>query len=215
MRWIFSLLDKPFMDHVLLKYTRIELERESVTDDPSFQTMSTAIRSWRWSWSRSSLASLLLRRVTRTSFPTSTTSWCIMTGSSPLQTTTLTSRPNKWSTKLIRLAEMTAHSFKRYIQYRIIIFCLLQDQMKWAHMCIMNIASSGKFSSDRTISQYGTEIWGVPPRYCFLRAPCEFWAVMVLKSICFSSYESLPHPNPEEESQMRNESLGMIENLIR
>ena len=58
----------------------------------------------------------------------------------------------------------TTHSFKRYIQYRITNICLLQDQMKWARMCIMNIASSGKFSSDRTISQYGTEIWGVPPR---------------------------------------------------
>jgi len=31
-------------------------------------------------------------------------------------------------------------------------------------MCIANIAASGKFSSDRTISQYAREIWGVEPQ---------------------------------------------------
>ncbi|XP_054714616.1 glycogen phosphorylase-like [Uloborus diversus] len=32
---------------------------------------------------------------------------------------------------------------------------------EWAKMSLMNIASSGKFSSDRTIEQYAAEIWGV------------------------------------------------------
>lgn len=31
-------------------------------------------------------------------------------------------------------------------------------------MCIANIAASGKFSSDRTISEYAREIWGVEPQ---------------------------------------------------
>ena len=30
-------------------------------------------------------------------------------------------------------------------------------------MAIMNVASSGKFSSDRTIKEYAEEIWNVKP----------------------------------------------------
>jgi starch phosphorylase len=33
----------------------------------------------------------------------------------------------------------------------------------WAHKAILNIAASGRFSSDRTIREYATEIWGVQP----------------------------------------------------
>ncbi len=33
----------------------------------------------------------------------------------------------------------------------------------WAHKVILNIAASGKFSSDRTIHQYASEIWGAKP----------------------------------------------------
>ena len=40
-----------------------------------------------------------------------------------------------------------------------------RDQAKWAEMAILNIASSGKFSSDRTISEYAREIWGMEPSY--------------------------------------------------
>jgi len=36
---------------------------------------------------------------------------------------------------------------------------LYQDKMHWQRMCLMNIANSGKFTSDRTIEQYATEIW--------------------------------------------------------
>ena len=48
-----------------------------------------------------------------------------------------------------------------------------QDQLKWAHKCLMNIAASGKFSSDRTIAQYAREIWGVEPTDVKLPAPSE------------------------------------------
>lgn len=34
-----------------------------------------------------------------------------------------------------------------------------KDTKKWAEMAIINVAKSGKFSSDRTIEQYATEIW--------------------------------------------------------
>ena len=40
-------------------------------------------------------------------------------------------------------------------------------------MCIHNIASSGKFSSDRTIAEYAREIWGVEPSWEKLPAPHE------------------------------------------
>ena len=35
------------------------------------------------------------------------------------------------------------------------------DRNLWAKMCLVNIAKSGFFSSDRTIEQYATEIWGL------------------------------------------------------
>jgi len=38
---------------------------------------------------------------------------------------------------------------------------------------LFNIASSGKFSSDRTISQYAREIWGVEPTHEKFPAPYE------------------------------------------
>lgn len=40
-------------------------------------------------------------------------------------------------------------------------------------MCLLNIASSGKFSSDRTISEYAKDIWGVEPNDIKLPAPHE------------------------------------------
>ena len=38
---------------------------------------------------------------------------------------------------------------------------LYKDPAKWAEMAIINVAKSGKFSSDRTIKQYSDEIWGL------------------------------------------------------
>ena len=40
---------------------------------------------------------------------------------------------------------------------------LYTDPEEWAHKAILNVAGSGKFSSDRTISEYASEIWGVKP----------------------------------------------------
>jgi len=36
-----------------------------------------------------------------------------------------------------------------------------KDKKRWAKMAVMNTASAGKFSSDRTIKQYADEIWGL------------------------------------------------------
>jgi starch phosphorylase len=37
------------------------------------------------------------------------------------------------------------------------------DQLGWAKKCWMNMCGAGKFSSDRTIAEYATEIWHVTP----------------------------------------------------
>jgi starch phosphorylase len=40
---------------------------------------------------------------------------------------------------------------------------LYRSPRDWARKAVLNIASSGKFSSDRTIAEYATGIWGVTP----------------------------------------------------
>ncbi|HIR64932.1 MAG TPA: glycogen/starch/alpha-glucan phosphorylase [Candidatus Faecousia faecigallinarum] len=39
------------------------------------------------------------------------------------------------------------------------------DRLAFGRKCLMNVASGGKFSSDRTIRQYAQEIWHVNPRH--------------------------------------------------
>jgi starch phosphorylase len=38
-----------------------------------------------------------------------------------------------------------------------------QDVDRWNRMAILNVARSGKFSSDRTILEYASDIWGISP----------------------------------------------------
>ncbi|MGC2447951.1 MAG: glycogen/starch/alpha-glucan phosphorylase, partial [Candidatus Sulfotelmatobacter sp.] len=40
---------------------------------------------------------------------------------------------------------------------------LYADSDEWTRKAILNVAGSGKFSSDRTIAEYATEIWNVKP----------------------------------------------------
>lgn len=40
-------------------------------------------------------------------------------------------------------------------------------------MVIKNIAATGKFSSDRTIAEYATEVWGVEPTDLKIPPPSE------------------------------------------
>ncbi|CAF90911.1 unnamed protein product, partial [Tetraodon nigroviridis] len=59
--------------------------------------------------------------------------------------------------------------FKVFADYEDYIRCqekvdtLYKNPKEWTRKVIRNIAGCGKFSSDRTISQYAKEIWGVEP----------------------------------------------------
>ena len=52
--------------------------------------------------------------------------------------------------------------FDSYVKAQEKVQELYQDKLKWQKMCLMNIANSGFFTSDRTIKQYAEEIWKLP-----------------------------------------------------
>jgi starch phosphorylase len=52
---------------------------------------------------------------------------------------------------------------KSYLEADQRLLDLYGDQDAWARKAILNVASSGKFSSDRTIAQYARDIWHVKP----------------------------------------------------
>jgi starch phosphorylase len=52
---------------------------------------------------------------------------------------------------------------KSYLEADERLCALYADPKEWARKAILNVAASGKFSSDRTIAEYATEIWGVRP----------------------------------------------------
>jgi starch phosphorylase len=58
----------------------------------------------------------------------------------------------------MHLADLTS-----YCQAHERLGALYADPGAWAHKAILNLASSGKFSSDRTIAEYTAEIWKVEP----------------------------------------------------
>jgi len=60
---------------------------------------------------------------------------------------------------------LTLADFDAYIEAQDLVSLTYTDQSKWAKMAIMNIAGSGKFSSDRTIAEYAREIWGMEPSW--------------------------------------------------
>jgi len=68
---------------------------------------------------------------------------------------------------------LTLADYTSYIAAQDEVGKLYQKVDEWTVKAVLNIASSGKFSSDRTIAQYGREIWGVEPSWEKLPAPHE------------------------------------------
>ena len=53
--------------------------------------------------------------------------------------------------------------YASYIECQNKVSAVYRDEAKWTRMSIMNVANTGKFSSDRTIREYADEIWDVKP----------------------------------------------------
>lgn len=60
-------------------------------------------------------------------------------------------------------AYLVCADFDAYAECHTRVGEVYRDQDAWTRMVVRNIASMGKFSSDRTISQYASEIWGLEP----------------------------------------------------
>lgn len=56
---------------------------------------------------------------------------------------------------------MVAADFRAYVDAQQQAATAYTDKRKWIKSSILNSASSGKFSSDRTIAEYATDIWNV------------------------------------------------------
>ncbi|XP_058506952.1 glycogen phosphorylase, brain form [Solea solea] len=63
--------------------------------------------------------------------------------------------------------------FESYVRCQQRVSDLYKDPREWTRKVIRNIAASGKFSSDRTIAQYASEIWGVEPSGVKIPPPNE------------------------------------------
>jgi len=56
---------------------------------------------------------------------------------------------------------LTAYDFDSYYEAQRKVDALFKDEKQWTQMSILNTASSGVFSSDRTIKQYKEDIWNL------------------------------------------------------
>ncbi|CAF1465107.1 unnamed protein product, partial [Rotaria sordida] len=68
---------------------------------------------------------------------------------------------------------MLLADYESYIKCQDKVSETFKDPISWTKKCILNIAGSGKFSSDRTIAEYAREIWGVAPILAPLPHPHE------------------------------------------
>lgn len=68
---------------------------------------------------------------------------------------------------------MLLADYAAYIKCQDRVSEVFKNPLLWAKMCLHNIATSGKFSSDRTISEYAKDIWGTDPSEFKLPAPHE------------------------------------------
>ena len=53
--------------------------------------------------------------------------------------------------------------YASYIECQDRVSRVYRDQEAWTRMSILNTANMGRFSSDRTINEYASEIWKIRP----------------------------------------------------
>jgi starch phosphorylase len=58
---------------------------------------------------------------------------------------------------------MLLADLRDYIQTQDRVDAAFRDVEVWDRMAILNVARAGKFSSDRTIKEYASEIWHLEP----------------------------------------------------
>ncbi len=58
---------------------------------------------------------------------------------------------------------MTAADFRSFVDAQVAASDAFKDEVRWTRMSIMNTASSGRFSTDRTMREYNEDIWHVTP----------------------------------------------------
>lgn len=58
--------------------------------------------------------------------------------------------------------------FRAYKDAQMEVDKAYRDKRSWAQKCLINLANAGKFSADRTIKEYASEIWNIEP----MDVPC-------------------------------------------
>ncbi len=58
---------------------------------------------------------------------------------------------------------MTAADFRSFVDAQDEVGAAYQDEARWTRMSILNSASSGRFSTDRTMRDYNDDIWHLTP----------------------------------------------------
>ncbi len=58
---------------------------------------------------------------------------------------------------------MTAADFRSFVDAQLLAGEAYKDTEKWTQMSILNTASSGRFSTDRTMRDYNEDIWRLSP----------------------------------------------------
>ena len=58
---------------------------------------------------------------------------------------------------------MTAADFRSFVDAQVAASEVFKDEVRWTKMSILNTASSGRFSTDRTMREYNEDIWRLTP----------------------------------------------------
>ncbi|MCL2035158.1 MAG: glycogen/starch/alpha-glucan phosphorylase, partial [Oscillospiraceae bacterium] len=51
--------------------------------------------------------------------------------------------------------------FERYVDAKLKVNRMYGDKTAFTRQCLINTANAGAFSSDRTVKEYASEIWGI------------------------------------------------------